>query len=76
MTMLVTRVNSEVSGWPDTDFFGLDGDVRDYVRSCKRCIVSKIVEPVDRAPLESIMSTRPLQLVCIDFWLAEDASNR
>ena len=57
-------------------WLSLDRDVRDYVRSCKRCIVSKTVEPVDRAPLESIMSTRPLQLVCIDFWSAEDASNR
>ena len=57
-------------------WLNLDRDVRDHVRNCKRCIVSKTVEPVDRAPLESITSTRPLQLVCIDFWSAEDARNK
>lgn len=57
--------------WPN-----LDRDVRDYVRHCQRCIVSKTVEPEGRAPLESIMTTRPLELVCIDFWSAEDSRNR
>lgn len=57
--------------WPN-----LDRDVRDYVRHCQRCIVSKTVEPEGRAPLESITSTRPLELVCIDFWSAEDSRNR
>ena len=28
------------------------------------------------APLESITSTRPLELVCIDFWSAEDSRNK
>lgn len=57
--------------WPN-----LDRDVRDYVRHCQRCIVSKTVEPEARAPLESITSTRPLELVCIDFWSAEDSRNK
>ena len=53
----------------------MDRDVREYVRQCQRCIVSKMAEPAGRAPLESIVTSRPLQLVCIDFWSAED-SNR
>ncbi|KAJ8010185.1 hypothetical protein DPEC_G00072360 [Dallia pectoralis] len=57
--------------WPS-----LDGDVRDYVRHCQRCIVSKTVEPEGRAPLENIITTRPLELVCIDFWSAEDSRNK
>lgn len=57
--------------WPN-----LDRDVRDYVRHCQRCIVSKTVEPEGRAPLESITSTRPLELLCIDFWSAEDSRNK
>ncbi|KAF1373333.1 hypothetical protein PFLUV_G00259440 [Perca fluviatilis] len=57
--------------WPS-----LDRDVRDYVRHCQRCIVSKTVEPEGRAPLENIISTRPLELVCIDFWSAEDSRNK
>lgn len=57
--------------WPS-----LDKDVRDYVRHCQRCIVSKTAEPDGRAPLESITYTRPLELVCIDFWSAEDSKNK
>ena len=29
-----------------------------------------------RAPLESVKTSRPLELVCIDFWSAEDSSNK
>ncbi|KAI4904009.1 hypothetical protein NFI96_005422 [Prochilodus magdalenae] len=37
---------------------------------------SKTPEPEGRAPLESIRTTSPLELVCIDFWSAEDHSGR
>ena len=37
---------------------------------------SKTPEPEARAPLESIVTTEPLELVCVDFWCAEDASNK
>lgn len=54
-------------------FFWVDmeQDVREYVRSCKRCVVSKTPEPDGRAPLESVKTTSPLEIVCIDFWSAE-----
>uniref|UniRef100_A0A9J7ZL63 Gypsy retrotransposon integrase-like protein 1 n=1 Tax=Cyprinus carpio carpio TaxID=630221 RepID=A0A9J7ZL63_CYPCA len=51
---------------------GMERDVREYVKCCKRCVVSKTPEPEARAPLESVKTTRPLELVCIDFWSAED----
>ena len=54
----------------------MDRDVRTHVRHCQRCIVSKVTEPAGRAPLESIVTSRPLQLVCIDFWSAEDSHNK
>lgn len=54
----------------------LDRDVRDYVRGCHCCIVSKTVEPEGRAPLESITLTRPLRLDCIYFCSAEDSSKK
>ncbi|XP_072574387.1 retrovirus-related Pol polyprotein from transposon 412 isoform X2 [Paramormyrops kingsleyae] len=54
----------------------IDRDVRDYVRHCQRCIVSKTADPEGRAPLESITTTRPLELVCIDFWSAENSCNK
>lgn len=50
---------------------GMDGGVKKYVSHCKRCVVSKTLEPEARAPLESTKTSAPLELVCIDFWSAE-----
>ncbi|KAJ0002663.1 hypothetical protein NQD34_007812 [Periophthalmus magnuspinnatus] len=57
-------------------WLSLDRDVRNYVRQCQRCVVSKTADPEGRAPLESIVTSRPLELVCIDFWSAEDSRNK
>ncbi|XP_051749009.1 uncharacterized protein LOC127512276 [Ctenopharyngodon idella] len=57
-------------------WLSMEHRVRDYVRHCQRCIISKSPDPSGRAPLENIQSTRPLELVCIDFWSAEDAKNK
>lgn len=37
--------------------------------------MSKAPEPEARAPLVSIITAAPLELVCVDFWSAEDANN-
>lgn len=50
--------------------------MREHVKCCKRCVVSKTPEPEGRAPLESIKTSSPLELVCIDFWSAENYSGR
>uniref|UniRef100_H2ZTA9 Gypsy retrotransposon integrase-like protein 1 n=1 Tax=Latimeria chalumnae TaxID=7897 RepID=H2ZTA9_LATCH len=50
---------------------GLERDISDYVHTCSRCVVAKTAEPADRAPLESIRTSAPLELVCFDFWSAE-----
>lgn len=55
---------------------GMEKDVKQYVQCCRRCVVSKSPEPEARAPLESIRTSRPLKLVCVDFWSAEDSSNK
>uniref|UniRef100_A0A672M491 Gypsy retrotransposon integrase-like protein 1 n=1 Tax=Sinocyclocheilus grahami TaxID=75366 RepID=A0A672M491_SINGR len=57
-------------------WLNMDRNVRDYVRLCHRCTVSKTTDPSGRAPLESISTSRPLELVCIDFWSAEDSTNK
>ncbi|KAK9962690.1 hypothetical protein ABG768_008044 [Culter alburnus] len=54
----------------------MESDTREYVRCCQRCVVSKTPEPEGRAPLESIRTTSPLELVCVDFWCAEDSSGK
>ena len=54
----------------------MERDVREYVKTCKRCVVSKTPEPEARAPLESIRTSSPLELVCMDFWSAEDCKGK
>lgn len=53
--------------WPN-----MERDVKEYVRCCGRCVLAKTPEPAARAPLESIKTSAPMELVCIDFWSAED----
>lgn len=57
--------------WPD-----MERDVRTHVRCCRRCVVAKSPEPAARAPLESIKSSAPMELVCMDFWSAEDSKQQ
>uniref|UniRef100_A0A3P9J9N1 Gypsy retrotransposon integrase-like protein 1 n=1 Tax=Oryzias latipes TaxID=8090 RepID=A0A3P9J9N1_ORYLA len=57
-------------------WFDMERDVRDYVKNCPRCVLSKTPEPAARAPLENIKTSAPLELVCIDFWSAEDKNNK
>ncbi|RXN02885.1 Retrovirus-related Pol polyprotein from transposon 412 [Labeo rohita] len=54
----------------------MERDVRDYVKKCRRCVFSKTPDPAARATLESIKTTAPLVLVCIDFWSDEDRHNK
>lgn len=50
---------------------GMERDVVNHVQSCQRCIVGKTPEPHSRAPLRNIVTSEPIELVCIDFWTAE-----
>ena len=54
----------------------MERDVKEYVQRCCRCLVSKSPEHEARAPLEGVKTSRTLELVCIDFWSAEDSSNK
>ena len=54
----------------------IDRDVKEYVRHCPRCVISKTADPEGRTPLESIKTSAPLEIVCIDFWTAEDSNNK
>ena len=57
-------------------WYDMEKDVRSHVKSCRRCVLSKTPEPSARAPLESIKTSAPLELVCVDFWSAEDSKNK
>lgn len=55
---------------------GMEHDIINHVRNCFRCVVGKTPEPNDRAPLESICTSEPMELVCIDFWTAEQTDKK
>ncbi|XP_054643422.1 uncharacterized protein LOC129188003 isoform X2 [Dunckerocampus dactyliophorus] len=57
--------------WPQ-----IERDIKEYVKCCQRCILAKTPEPAARVPLESIHTSAPMELVCIDFWSAEDSKQR
>ena len=52
--------------WPQ-----MGRDIKEYVKCCQRCILAKTPQPAARAPLEA-----PMELVCIDFWSAQDSKQR
>lgn len=51
--------------WPN-----MTADVQEWVRSCLRCIQRKS-HPNARAPLVNIVTTQPLELVCMDYLTLE-----
>lgn len=55
---------------------GMERDIINHVRNCFRCVAGKTPELKDRAPLESIHTSEPMQLVCIDFWTAEQTDKK
>lgn len=54
----------------------MERDIMECVKTCKRCVVSKTLEPEGRAQLQNIKTTSSLELVCLDFWSAEDSKGR
>ena len=51
--------------WPK-----MESNLKEYVKCCQRSILAKTPDPSARALLKSIRT--PMELVCIDFWSAED----
>ena len=55
---------------------GMERDIVNHVKNCRQCIVGKTPEPHARAPLANILTSEPMELVCIDFWTAEQGDNK
>lgn len=51
----------------------MESDVKNHVKCCKRCILAKTPDPSARAPLDSIRTSTPMEMVCLDFWSAENS---
>ena len=46
---------------------GMASDVKKHLHRCKRCTLRKVAEPQGKTKLTSIKTSRPLELVCLDF---------
>ena len=49
--------------------------VQDWVSRCERCTLAKMPNQRVRTPMKSIVATRPLQILAIDYTVLEKASN-
>lgn len=54
----------------------MEHQIKDYVKCCQRCILAKTPDASARAPLKSIRTSAPMELVCLDFWTEEDNKQR
>jgi transposase InsO family protein/dUTPase len=55
---------------------GLTKSVEDHIRNCKVCICAKTPYVPSYAPLVNIVTTRPFELVCMDFLSLEECKGR
>ena len=58
-------------------YYWLDmtADILAYCKHCRRCSTAKAQVPADRAPLQPILATRPLEIVAMDFTVMEPAQD-
>ena len=53
--------------WP-----GMTSDIAEYIAQCQRCIRAKAPHLPHCAPLESIITSQPMEMVALDFLTLED----
>ena len=58
-------------------YYWLDmtADILAYCKHCRRCNTAKAQIPADRAPLQPILATRPLEILAMDFTVMEPAQD-
>ena len=66
-TLLLARNRSY---WP-----GMYSDTEKWIKSCERCILSKMPQPRIRTPMGNLIATQPLEVLAIDFTLLEPSSD-
>ena len=57
--------------WP-----GIRASVTEWLGHCKRCTVAKMPYKTVRTPMQSILATRPLEVVCLDYTKLEKAGGK
>ena len=56
--------------WP-----GMQTCVEEYCKKCERCAVSKMPHVKVRTPMGSLLASKPLEVLAIDFTILEKSSN-
>ena len=56
--------------WP-----GMTNDVTNYCRRCERCVIAKAPLPKVRPPIGSLIASRPLQILAVDYSKLDKASD-
>ena len=56
--------------WP-----GMQADVKQWISNCKRCVVAKGTYLPVKTPMGSILATRPLEVLAMDFTVLEPATD-
>uniref|UniRef100_A0A8P4GS98 Gypsy retrotransposon integrase-like protein 1 n=1 Tax=Dicentrarchus labrax TaxID=13489 RepID=A0A8P4GS98_DICLA len=54
---------------------GMHEDVEQWVKSCQRCVLTKMPQPRIQAPLKPFLATRPLEVVAVDYTTLERATD-
>ena len=57
--------------WP-----GMFNQIKDYCKSCERCIVSKMPQPSIKPAMGHLIANKPLQILAIDFTVLEPAHGK
>ncbi len=50
-------------------------DVEQWVKQCQRCVLAKMPQPKIKAPWASLLASRPLEVVAVDFTTLEPATD-
>jgi len=66
----MTQLARERYYWLD-----MTADILAYCKHCRRCNTAKAQIPANRAPLQPILATRPLEIVAMDFTVMEPAQD-
>lgn len=60
---------------PRCFWVGIYEDVKQWIKKCQRCLLTKMPNPKIHPPMKSFLASRPLEVVAVDFTLLEPASD-
>ncbi|KAL0147914.1 hypothetical protein M9458_056791, partial [Cirrhinus mrigala] len=56
-------------------WLGMYNDVDQWIKKCRRCVLTKMPQPRIHAPMKPFLASRPPEVVAVDFTVVEPSSN-